>query len=264
MKKLIVLVLTILGMTGYQTYAQKPAVVSTNDPGWHHIGHLTASFKSQSESLSVLGADEFTALKIKVTEGPLHVERLQVFYESGEMEEIDVREHFTSGSESKVITLKNPDRDIQKVAFTYHSDPNARGEKADIDLYGLKTNQPAGKDSYKDERDELKEDAKEAKEEVKEEAREAREELKEESYEIEEGIEVEVEKDRQNVGDAIEEGAKDAAAAIKDRKLKNKVGPGNETAYVDEYGKYYYISNAGEKVFITKLQLRDKPKDDNK
>ena len=255
MKKIIVVMLMILGMIGYtKLFAQKPAVVATNEPGWHHIGHLTASFKSQNESLAVLGADEFSALKIEVTEGPVHIERLQVFYESGDMEEIDVRDHFRNGSESRAITLKHPDRDIKKVAFTYHSDPNSKGEKADVDVYGLKTNQPAGKDSYRDERDEVKEEAREANEELKEESREARDEVNEEAEEVEE--------DTQDAGDKIEEGVKDAAAAIADQKLKDKVGPGGETAYVDEHGKYYYISNAGEKVFITKLQLRDKKKDD--
>jgi hypothetical protein len=255
MKKIIAVTLMILGAACYtKSVAQKPTVVATNEPGWHHIGRLTASFKSQSESLSVLGADEFSALKIKISDGPLHVQRLQVFYESGEMEEIDVKDYFGNGTESRVINLKNPDRDIKKVAFTYHTNPNAQGEKADIDLYGLKTNQPAGKDSYKDERDQVKEESREAKEELKEESREARDEANEEADDVKE--------DTQNVGDKIEEGAKDAAAAITDQKLKDKVGPGGETAYVDEHGKYYYINNAGEKVFITRAQLRNKKDDD--
>lgn len=236
-------------------FAQKPAVVATNEPGWHHIGHTTASFKMQSESISVLGADEFSAIKIKVSEGPLHIERLQVFYESGDMEDIDVRDHFREGAESRVINLKHPDRDIKKVAFTYKTESNAEGEKADIDLYGLKTNQPAGRDSYKDERRELKEEARETEDEIEEEARETEEEIEEEAEEVQE--------ETQSVGDKIEEGFKDAAAAITDQKLKNKVGPGGETAYVDGNGKYYYINNSGEKVFITQAQLRVKRDDDN-
>jgi hypothetical protein len=249
MKRIVITTFLIMAVTlCSKLFAQKPAIVATNEPGWTHIGHTTASFKMENESISVLGADEFSALKIKVTEAGLQLERLQVFYESGDMEEIDLRNQFSSDTESRVIKLKHPDRDIEKVAFTYKTRSNAQGEKADIDLYGLKTNQPAGKDSYRDEKKELKE-----------EAREAERELNEESDEIE----IELEEDTQSVGDKIEEGAKDAAAAIKDRKLKNKVGPGGETAYVDENGKYYYISNAGEKVFITKLQLKNKPDNDN-
>jgi hypothetical protein len=259
MKRIFVTVLLIMAATLYsKLFAQKPAVVASNEPGWTHIGHTTADFDMQDESIVVLGADEFTALKVKVTEASLDITRLQVFYESGEMEEIDLRNHFGEGTESRTINLKHPDRDIKKVAFTYKTDANAKGEKADIDLYGLKTNQPAGKDSYRDEKNELKEEAREAEREVKEEAREADRELDEES----DDIEVEVEDDAGDVGDRVEEGVKDAASAIKDRKLKNKVGPGGETAYVDDNGKYYYINNLGEKVFITKLQLKDKPDND--
>lgn len=256
MKKLFVITLLILLVTCYtKLFAQKPAVVATNEPGWHHIGHTTASFKTQNESITVLGADEFSAIKIKVSEGPLHIERLQVFYESGDMEDIDVRNHFREGSESRVINLKHPDRDIQKVAFTYNTESNAKGEKADIDLYGLKTNQPAGRDSYKDEQRELKEEAREAKEDIEAESREADEELKEETEEARQ--------ETQSAGDKIEEGIKDAAAAITDQKLKNKVGPDGETAYVDENGKCYYINNSGEKVFITEAQLKTKRANDH-
>lgn len=249
MKKVIATFLMVMAAACYTTlFAQKPAVVGDNEPGWKHIGHTTASFKSQNESITVLGADEFTALRLKVSDAGLNINRMQVFYESGDMEEINISQHLSDGSESKVIDLKHPDRDIKKVAFTYNTEPNAQGEKAEIDLFGLKTNQPAGQDTYRDEKREMKEETREANEEIKREAEETRE---------------EVDRDAQSVGDKIEEGAKDAAAAITDQKLKNKVGPGGETAYVDENGKYYYISNSGEKVFITKLQLKDKPADDN-
>lgn len=265
MKRITIIFLLVLIATCYSNlFAQKPAVVTNNEPGWHHIGQTTASFKMQNESISVLGADEFTALKLKVTEAGLDIERLQVFYESGDMEEIDLRSQFGSAGESGTIQLKYPGKDIQKVAFTYKTRPNAQGEKADISLYGLKTNQPTGRDSYKDEQKELKEEAHETKHEMKEEAREAEGELKEESREAEQEIDEqanEVEKDGQSVGDKIEEGAKDAASAITDQKLKDKVGPGGENAYVDEDGKYYIINNAGEKVFITSAQLKNKPDD---
>ena len=237
MKRIMITTLMIVAVSLYtKLFAQKPAVVADNDPGWKRIGQTTASFKTQNESIVVLGADEFTALKLKVSEAGVQIERMQVFYESGDMEEINVRDHFHKNNESRVINLKHPDRDIRKVAFTYKTLPNVQGEKADVELYGLKTNQPAGRDSYRDEQKELKEEARET--------------------------EIEVEEKTQSAGDAIEEGAKDAAAAITDKKLKNKVGPGGETAYIDDDGKYYYINNAGEKVFITKLQLKDKPNKD--
>jgi hypothetical protein len=240
----LTLAIMLATLYGISSYAQKPAVVSSNEPGWQHIGQTSASFKTQHESIAVLGADEFSAIKLKVREAPLHIERLQVFYESGEMEEIKVGSEISAGGETRLIALKHPDRDIDKVAFTYKTIQNAKGEKADVQLYGLKTNQPAGRDSYRDEKQAVKEDAEEAKEDVRRETNEAANAAEEKA---------------QSAGDKISEGVNDAAAAIKDEKIKDKVGPGGETVYVNEDGKYYYINNKGNKVFITKLQLEDRP-----
>ena len=264
MKRVIITTLLILTVAVYtNVFAQKPAVVATNEPGWTHIGQTKASFKTQNESISVWGADEFSALKIKVSDATLQLQRMQVFYESGDMEDIDLKDHFHAGMESGVIQLKHNDRDIQKVAFTYKTASNTEGEKAEIDLWGLKTNQPKGSDSYNEQKEEVKEEAREAESELNEEVNEAERELDEETDDIE--VEVEDENER-DVVDAVEEGAKDATAAITDKKLKNKVGPGGETAYVDDNGQYYYINNLGERVNITKAQLKNKPvdKDDNK
>ena len=258
MKKTILTFVFMIAVLCYTiTYAQKPAVVTSNEPGWQHIGQTTANFKTENESIEVLGADEFTAIKLKVTEGPLHLESLQVFYESGDMEEIKVQKDISANEETSVINLKHPDRDINKVAFTYKTSANANGDKADVALYGLKTDQPAGEDSYKDEKAEMKEDAREAGDEVKEDAREAGDEVSEEANEAAN----EVERDAQSAGDKVSEGVNDAAATIKDEKVEGKVGPGEETVYFDDDEKYYYVNDKGDKVYITKAQLKDKPKD---
>lgn len=282
MKKLIMGVLVAVGFTAQ---AQKPAVVSDNEPGWKHIGEVTASFKTTNESIVVLGADEFQAIKLKVTEAPIQIDRIQVFYESGQMEELDVKSQLKEGAETRVINLSNPKRDIEKVAFTYRTLPNSTGEKADVELWGLKTS-AQGDDAYikddvndakreaRQESRELKEDAREVKQEAREESREIRRDANEEANEVERDVErganevereandVNVEKEAEEAGDAISEAAAKAAAAITDQKLDNKVGPNGQTVYVDEKAKYYYINKEGKKVFITKLQLKDKPNND--
>jgi hypothetical protein len=139
MKKLmVVIVLALFAWNIDSAHAQKPAIVLSDEPGWQKIGETVASFRSEDESIVVLGADEFSAIKLRVEDAPLHIDRLQVFYESGEMEEIDVKKRIGAGEESGVFQLKNQNRDIQKVAFTYHTVANTEGEKAGVELYGLK------------------------------------------------------------------------------------------------------------------------------
>jgi F0F1-type ATP synthase membrane subunit b/b' len=283
MKKLLAL---MLGVAGFTAYAQKPAVVGDNEPGWTHIGQVTASFKTTSESIVVLGADEFQAIKLKVNEAPIHIERVQVFYESGQMEELDVQSELKEDGETRAINLSNPTRDIKKVAFTYRTLPNAGSNKADVALYGLKTG--AQGDAYikddvreakreaKEESRELRQDAREVKREANEEAREMKREANEEANEVERdadraGDEVEAEAREgesevkgaaRRTGDAVSEAAAKAAAAITDKKHDTKVGPDGQTVYIDDDSKYYYINDEGKKVYVTKLQLKDKPNND--
>jgi hypothetical protein len=291
MKKLVMLALVAMG---FAANAQKPAVVADNEAGWKHIGQVTASFKTTSESIVVLGADEFQAIKLKVEDAPIQIERVQVFYESGQMEELEVQSELKEGAETRVINLSNPKRDIEKVSFTYRTLPNAEGEKADVALYGLK-NGSEGDASYlkgeareakqeakeesrelkqearetereaKEESRELRQDAREAEREVKQEGRELKQEAKEETEEAENAADRtvnDVEREGREAGDAVSEAAAKAAAAITDDKLEGKVGPDGQTVYVDDDSKYYYISEEGKKIYITKLQLKDKPDND--
>lgn len=296
-------ILMLLGtLAGVSSYAQKPAVVISNEPGWHKIGEISADFDMDTESISVHGADEFTAIKLKVTDAPLNIERLQVFYESGDMEEINVRSQINVNAETSVINLKHPDRDIQKVTFTYKTVANSKEEKADVELYGLKTNQPTGSDSYRDDKKEVENDVDRAAEnterdienagnQAEREAEEAGDDIERETNEAGENIEREtneagdeIRQEADEAGDEIneesrelkkdvEEGAdkadnkakevvKDVAADLKDEKVEGKESQTGETVYIDENGKYYYIDNAGKKIFVSKDQLKDKP--DNK
>jgi hypothetical protein len=256
-------ILMLLGtLVGVNSYAQKPAIVITNEPGWHKIGEISADFDMDTESISVHGADEFTAIKLKVTDAPLNIERLQVFYESGDMEEINVRSLINENAETSVINLKHPDRDIQKVTFTYKTVANSKEEKAEVELYGLKTNQPQGSDAYRGDKKEVENDIKretdEAADEVRQEADEAEGEINEESRELKHDVEEEADKAENKTKEVL----KDVEADLKDEKVEGKQSPTGETVYIDEDAKYYYIDNAGKKIFISKEQLKDKP--DNK
>src|SRR3954464_2563736 len=99
MKRVILAIAVLASFCVNGSFAQKPAVVTTNAPGWHKVGEITANFKNQTESIVVLGADEFTAIKLKVIDAPIHIQRVQVFYESGDMEEMAVAKQLQKGEE---------------------------------------------------------------------------------------------------------------------------------------------------------------------
>lgn len=132
------LFLVVSFMTISAVTAQKVEVITSNKTGWHKIGETTVSFAMDRDALTVLGADKFKAIKIKVTDAPIKVEDIEVYYENDTKEDIQVRSIFKKGGESRVIDLKGLDRNLKKVVFVYHSIPNWKGNKAHVELYGLK------------------------------------------------------------------------------------------------------------------------------
>ena len=258
MKKLmLVIVLALFAWNSQPAMAQKPGVVIGDEPGWQKIGETVASFKTQDESIVVIGADEFSALKIKVEDAPLEIERLQVFYESGEMEEIDVKKRIGAGEESEVFRLRNPERDIQKVAFTYNTVPNAEGEKADIELYGLNPAEGSS-EAYRDDAERAEDELEETADELEREAEEVEDEIEHSA----EHTESDLERAADATGDAISETAAKTAAEIDDPKHDTKVGPDGQTIFIGDGSSYYYINEEGERVYVKKGQLKDKPEED--
>ena len=137
MKKAIVLFIMLTGI-GLAAYAQEPAIVASDKPGWHKIGEVKANFKTESESIAPMGKDKFKAVRLKITDAPIEISQIIVSYEDETMQEIPLNGQLAEGSETNVFTLNSPDKEIKKVSFTYRSKPNYEGDRAHVELYGLK------------------------------------------------------------------------------------------------------------------------------
>jgi hypothetical protein len=138
MKKTISISFMLLFGILVSAIAQEPNIVASKKPGWHKIGEIKASFKMESESIAVLGADEFKAIKLKVTDAPMNIQSIMVYYESGKTQEIPVKGTLQAGAETGVFDLDHPTEELKKISFTYKSEPSYRGDKAHVELYGRK------------------------------------------------------------------------------------------------------------------------------
>lgn len=118
--------------------AQKTEVVTNSQPGWHKIGETTVNFKADRDAIVILGEDKFKAIQLVVTDAPMHLEDLKVFYENDSTEDIHVRADFKANERTRVIDLRGKDRNLKRVVFVYKSALNWKGEKAHVELYGLK------------------------------------------------------------------------------------------------------------------------------
>jgi hypothetical protein len=188
------------------------------------------------------------------------------------MEEIDVRNELAAGAETRVIDLKGSEKELSKVTFTYKTLSNYKGDKADVELYGYKAERDDASNAYRDDKDnegELEREAEETGREIDNEARETKNEIKEESREAERELEKDADRAEENaeegadnLGDDVSEAAGNVGAEIKDKPYVDKVGPGGQRIYMDRHSKYYYISDEGKKIYITKAQMKDNPKKD--
>jgi len=136
MKKTFLFLFAVL--TFSVLHAQKPEVVTNNKPGWHKIGDATVDFKSDKDAFLIMGKDKFKAIQIKVTDAPVRMEDMQVYYDGGGKEDIQVRSDFKPGSESKIIELQKATGGLNKVTFYYKTVQNMKAEKAHLELWGLK------------------------------------------------------------------------------------------------------------------------------
>src|SRR5438105_12555739 len=105
MKKVMFVLVVFVFALMKQTIAQKPAVMSSTKPGWHKIGETTADFKTEKDEIAVLGADKFKSIKLKVTDAPVHISSMVVYYDNGETQEINLTSDFKAGAESRVVDL---------------------------------------------------------------------------------------------------------------------------------------------------------------
>lgn len=138
-KALIIMLLAVAGSSG-TLLAQKPAMVMSDKTGWHKIGETTVDFTKDRDEVSVMMADRFASLRFKVTDAPIDLVDVEIFYESGDSQKVKIGYPIKSPGESKNIDLNGGERSLKKIVFTYKTLPNSKDVKAHVEIWGMKTN----------------------------------------------------------------------------------------------------------------------------
>jgi hypothetical protein len=71
--------------------------------------------------------DDVRQLKIRVTDGPLKMYKMKVHFDNGSVQEVELRNRFAQGSESRVIDLDGGLRHLSKIEFWYETKGFLRG-----------------------------------------------------------------------------------------------------------------------------------------
>lgn len=125
--------------------AQQPAVMVSTSPGWHKIASTTVDFQKERDEVSVLGADHFSAIRFMVTDAPIDLQDLEIWFENGTKQDVAFRAPLEVGKESRTIDIQGGHQDIDKIVFVYKTLPNRTDTKAEMSIFGLKPDENASK-----------------------------------------------------------------------------------------------------------------------
>ena len=140
MKKSIMMILLIIAGSYGITNAQQPAVIVSDTKGWHKIGETVVNFQKDRDEIILVGANRFASIKFKVEDAPIDLQSLEVYYDSGDRQDIKINATVKAPGTSRVIDLNGGERDVKKIVFVYKTLPNHKDVKAHIEIWGLKTN----------------------------------------------------------------------------------------------------------------------------
>lgn len=94
----------------------------TSHDDWRFIAEKKVSFTIDKDVIA-LGdqRDQFSKLKLKVTDGPLKVHDMKVYFDNGTVQDVSLRSTIKAGEESRVIELDGGTRRLAKIEFWYET-----------------------------------------------------------------------------------------------------------------------------------------------
>ena len=71
--------------------------------------------------------DDVRQIKLKVTDGPLKMYDMKIYFDNGTVQDVQLRSRFNQGSESRVIDMDGGLRHLTRIEFWYETKGFARG-----------------------------------------------------------------------------------------------------------------------------------------
>lgn len=106
----------------------RPASPAVKAGDWFFLADKNVSFGVDHDVI-LFGnwKDDVRQLKLRVTDGPLKMYKMKVHFDNGSVQEIELRNRFAQGSESRVIDLDGGLRHLSKIEFWYETKGFLRG-----------------------------------------------------------------------------------------------------------------------------------------
>jgi len=129
MKKLTALFVFVFLFTVVSVHAQD---------GWRFIADKMVAFGVDHDVIVTGNSnDDFRKLKLRVTDGPLKMYDMKIYFDNGDVQDVSIRFHIPQGGESRVIDLDGGLRHIKRIEFWYETKGFRKG-RARVAVWGYK------------------------------------------------------------------------------------------------------------------------------
>ena len=107
-----------------------------NAAGWFFLGDKEVGFGVDHDVINFGNwKDDVRQLKIKVTDGPLKMYSMKIHFDNGTTQNVELRNRFAQGSESRVIDLDGGLRHLSQIEFWYETKGFLKG-KSRVAVWG--------------------------------------------------------------------------------------------------------------------------------
>lgn len=99
------------------------------------LGQKNVNYRLDQDVLDVSTRESYQQLRLTVKGGSLNMYRAVVYFENGGRQDVDLRQHFSRGSASRIIDLSGNRRRIDRISFWYES-KNFSNRRAVVTVWG--------------------------------------------------------------------------------------------------------------------------------
>jgi hypothetical protein len=118
-------------------FSQKPVILTSDKPGWHRIGELTMDEEADTAAAEIIGADAFSAVKLKALKGDVIIYEIDIYFEEGKPQCTSLEKKLKEGQQTKTILFKGGDRKVRRIALIGRK-ISSGDEKAEVQLNGFR------------------------------------------------------------------------------------------------------------------------------
>ena len=92
--------------------------------GWQKIGEKTIDLNKGHDELAFNTPEKFKAIRVKTENTAVDFTKLQLYYDTGEKQDVSIDTPINANSESQVINLKETNHGLKKIVFDFKASGN--------------------------------------------------------------------------------------------------------------------------------------------